>query len=62
MQKEKEAMLEDMRKKQEEMAKVKNDELMKQMQKEMEKAKLEFEEKPDYNYLIDCLQNDIYNK
>jgi len=45
MQKEKEAMLEDMRKKQEEMAKVKNDELMKQMQKEMEKAKLEFEEK-----------------
>lgn len=45
MQQEKEAMLEELRKKQDEMAKVKNDELMKQMQKEMDKARLEFEEK-----------------
>jgi hypothetical protein len=33
-------MLEELRKKQEEMAQVKNDELMKQMQKEMDKARI----------------------
>ena len=45
MEQEKAAMLEELRKKQEEMAQVKNDELMKQMQKEMDKARIEFEEK-----------------
>ncbi len=45
MQQDKEAMLEELRKKQEQMAKVKNDELMKQMQNEMDKARLEYEEK-----------------
>ena len=38
-------MMLEMKKKQEEMSKVQNDEIMKQMQTEMDKARREFEEK-----------------